>query len=88
MKGLKARVRDNLQIKIYTLFNSIKSLEKELSPSPEHKSPSAIGDSPKIEEEDLEFPTKGKGKEVSGGDQLQNSVDQRTESTGKRYLIY
>jgi len=59
-----------------------------LSSSPEHRSPSAIGDSPKSEEEDLEFLTKGKGKEISGGDKLQNSVDQRTESTGKGYLIY
>jgi len=59
-----------------------------LSSSPEHRSPSAIGDSPKSEEEDLEFPTKGSGKEISGGDKLLNSVDQRTESTGKRYLIY
>ncbi|XP_070851631.1 uro-adherence factor A [Drosophila suzukii] len=70
----------------FTESNSIHSEdseEKVLSSSPEHRSPSAIGDSPKSEEEDLEFPTKGKGKETSGGDKLPNSVDQRTESTEK-----
>ncbi|XP_037714079.1 uncharacterized protein LOC119549852 [Drosophila subpulchrella] len=59
------------------------STEKVLSSSQDDRSPSAIGDSPKSEEEDLEFPTEGKVKDISGRDKLLNSVDQRIESMEK-----
>ncbi|XP_037728269.1 myosin-10-like [Drosophila subpulchrella] len=68
-------------IKPNSVDERTESTEKVLPTSPKNSSSSATGDSPKSEEEDLEYTTKGSGKEISEGDELLNSVDQRTEST-------